>query len=107
MKKYVVTGGGGFIGSALVRGLLGRSDGTVEVIDNFSTGRRENLAEIASSIKLHLSDICDFEAIAPVIAGAEAVKNALHPAAPRRRKLVNRTSVAVGSPSGGSAVDVS
>ena len=42
MKKYIVTGGAGFIGSALVRGLLALRDGSVEVIDNLSTGRAEN-----------------------------------------------------------------
>jgi len=43
MKKYVVTGGAGFIGSALVRSLLTLGDGSVEVIDNLSTGRQDNL----------------------------------------------------------------
>ena len=41
--KVLVTGGGGFIGSHLVERLLG--DGAeVRVLDNFATGRRENLA---------------------------------------------------------------
>ena len=84
MKKYVVTGGGGFIGSALVRGLLARNDGAVEVIDNFSTGRQENLSDIASQIKLHRTDICDFNAVAPVIAGADTVFHiAAIPSVPR------------------------
>ena len=84
MKKYVVTGGGGFIGSALVRGLLARNDGMVEVIDNFSTGRHENLSGVASQIKLHLTDICDYDAIAPVIAGADTVFHvAAIPSVPR------------------------
>ena len=84
MKKYVVTGGGGFIGSALVRGLLALQDGTVEVIDNFSTGRRENLAEVASQVRMHIANICDFDAIAPVIAGADTVFHiAAIPSVPR------------------------
>ena len=45
MKKYVVTGGAGFIGSALVRGLLNLGDASVQVIDNLSTGHKENLDE--------------------------------------------------------------
>ena len=40
MKKYIVTGGAGFIGSALVRDLLRLGDGSVEVIDNLSTGHQ-------------------------------------------------------------------
>jgi len=73
MKKYVVTGGAGFIGSALVRGLLALGDGSVEVIDNLSTGRRQNLAELSSRITFHEIDIRDFEAIRPVIAVADTV----------------------------------
>jgi UDP-glucose 4-epimerase len=84
MKKYVVTGGAGFIGSALVRELLARNDGQVEVIDNFSTGNQENLAEVASDVRLHTMDICDFDAIAPVIAGADTVFHiAAIPSVPR------------------------
>ena len=42
MARVVVTGGGGFIGSNLVRALLERGD-EVRVLDNFSTGNRANL----------------------------------------------------------------
>jgi UDP-glucose 4-epimerase len=73
MKKYIVTGGAGFIGSALVRGLLDLNDGAVEVIDDLSTGRQENLAEVASQIVFHQADIRDFDAIRPVITGADTV----------------------------------
>ncbi len=73
MKKYVVTGGAGFIGSALVRGLLKLSDGSIEVIDNLSTGRQQNLAQVASQIVFHQADIRDFEAIRPVISSADTV----------------------------------
>ena len=84
MKKYVVTGGGGFIGSGLVRGLLGLQDGAVEVIDNFSTGNRQNLEDLASDVQLHVVDIRDFSAIAPIIAGADTVFHiAAIPSVPR------------------------
>lgn len=73
MKKYIVTGGAGFIGSALVRGLLALSDGPVEVIDNLSTGRRDNLTEVDSQIAFHGADIRDFEQIRPIIEGADTV----------------------------------
>lgn len=73
MKKYLVTGGAGFIGSALVRGLLALGDGSVEVIDNLSTGRRENLAEVSSRITFHPTDIRDFDEIRPLISSADTV----------------------------------
>jgi nucleoside-diphosphate-sugar epimerase len=73
MKKYVVTGGAGFIGSALVRGLLALGDGSVEVIDDLSTGRRENLAEISSRVTFHQTDIRDFDEIRPLISSADTV----------------------------------
>jgi nucleoside-diphosphate-sugar epimerase len=84
MKKYVVTGGAGFIGSALVRGLLALNDGCVEVIDNLSTGRESNLSDVASDIRLHLVDLCDFDATASVLAGADTVFHiAAIPSVPR------------------------
>lgn len=46
MAKCAVTGGAGFIGSHLVRGLLGRGHRVV-IIDNFSTGKMENLDGVA------------------------------------------------------------
>jgi nucleoside-diphosphate-sugar epimerase len=73
MKKYIVTGGAGFIGSALVRGLLALKDGSVEVIDDLSTGREHNLKEVASQINFHRADIRDFETIRPIIDGADTV----------------------------------
>jgi UDP-glucose 4-epimerase len=72
MKQYVVTGGAGFIGSALVRALL-RQGRRVHIIDDLSTGRLENLEDIADQITVHEYDIRDYERIAPVIAGAEHV----------------------------------
>ena len=52
MNKYVVTGGAGFIGSAIVRGLLREGARQVVVLDNFLTGREENLEEVRSAIHL-------------------------------------------------------
>jgi UDP-N-acetylglucosamine/UDP-N-acetyl-alpha-D-glucosaminouronate 4-epimerase len=42
MARYLVSGGGGFIGSNLAEAILGAGD-DVRVLDNFATGRRENL----------------------------------------------------------------
>lgn len=57
--KYLVTGGAGFIGSNIVRRLL--ADGhTVRVLDNFSSGRRENLIDLGGTIELIEGDIRDY-----------------------------------------------
>jgi UDP-glucose 4-epimerase len=72
--RCLVTGGAGFIGSHLVDRLL--ADGhEVVVIDNFATGRQENLKAAASSgrLTLHRADIADFETIGPLFAGVDWV----------------------------------
>lgn len=71
MSRSVVTGGAGFIGSALVRKLLETGD-SVAVIDNLSTGYERNLEEVRDAIQFHALDIRD-PAIAPVIRGADVV----------------------------------
>lgn len=77
MATFLVTGGGGFIGSHIVRALLDRAD-TVRVMDDFSTGRRENIADILNDIELIEESIVDFDAIAPAFDGVDYV---LHQAA--------------------------
>jgi len=84
MKKYVVTGGAGFIGSALVRGLIALGDGEVHVIDNLLTGSKQNLQEISSKIELHITDIRNYEDILPIVRGAGVVFHlAAIPSVPR------------------------
>jgi nucleoside-diphosphate-sugar epimerase len=72
MSRSIVTGGAGFIGSALVRALLAEGR-RVHVIDNLSTGNLDNLEEVADQITVHEFDIRDYHRIAPVIAGADRV----------------------------------
>ncbi len=57
-KRVLVTGGAGFIGSNLVKGLV-EKDHDVTVIDNLSTGREEKLSDVKDSIKFHKLDITD------------------------------------------------
>jgi nucleoside-diphosphate-sugar epimerase len=77
LATYLITGIAGFIGSALARALLERGD-TVRGVDNFSTGRRENLSEILDRIDLREADLTDPEAMASACRGVDYV---LHQAA--------------------------
>src|SRR5438067_420159 len=77
MALYLITGIGGFIGSSLARALLSRSE-KVRGVDNFSTGKQENLTEIADRIDFHNSDITDLDAMHKACAGVDFV---LHQAA--------------------------
>jgi len=66
--KTMVTGGAGFIGSNLVDALLARGD-SVDVIDNLSTGKRENLEPaLAGGATLHEADVRDADVVAEVFA---------------------------------------
>ncbi|MFC2071540.1 SDR family oxidoreductase [Chloroflexota bacterium] len=70
--KVLVTGGAGFIGAHLVERLLGEGL-EVRVIDDFSTGRPENLATVASRIELVEGDICNFEVVCEAMRAVEVV----------------------------------
>ena len=90
MAKYLVTGGAGFIGSNIVEELVRRKGlspkGTVpevneiRVLDNFITGRRENIEPFLDKMQLIEGDIRDKGAISKAMAGVDFV---IHQAALR------------------------
>ena len=81
--RILVTGGAGFIGSAYVRDVLARSDGTrITVLDKLTyAGNRANLAAVegdpeqAARYRFVEGDIADPDAVAPLVADADAVVN--------------------------------
>lgn len=77
MSLYLVIGGGGFIGSNIVERLVHMEE-KVRVLDNFSTGKRENVASWLDCIDLIEGDIRDPEAVRQAIKGVDYV---LHQAA--------------------------
>jgi UDP-glucose 4-epimerase len=81
--KALVTGGGGFIGSNLVERLV-RDGVGVRVLDNFATGRRENLEPVLGEIELVEGDIQSYERVHTAVRGCEVVYHqAALPSVPR------------------------
>jgi nucleoside-diphosphate-sugar epimerase len=77
MAKYLITGGAGFIGSNLARRLVGQGD-QVTVLDDFSTGKRDNLHDLRSAVRVIEGDICDIKTVRQATEGVDYV---LHHAA--------------------------
>jgi nucleoside-diphosphate-sugar epimerase len=83
MANFLVTGGAGFIGSNLVRALLNRGD-KVRVLDNFSTGKRENIefpdvpGDLLANLEVLEGDIAD---LATCRKATEGIQYVLHQAA--------------------------
>lgn len=81
--RALVTGGAGFIGSHIVEELLSRKV-EVRVLDNFSTGKRENIAPFVGDIELVEGDIRDEHVVARAMRGVEVVfHEAALPSVPR------------------------
>jgi nucleoside-diphosphate-sugar epimerase len=86
MATYLVTGVAGFIGSTLARAVLAQG-GKVVGFDNFSTGKRENLAEVQGRIDLHEADLLDLDALHRACRGVDFVfHEAAIPSVPRSVK---------------------
>ncbi|MBU0755568.1 MAG: NAD-dependent epimerase/dehydratase family protein, partial [Planctomycetes bacterium] len=71
MKRYLISGGAGFIGSNIAEALLKKGYETV-VFDNFSTGRRENL-EGLDGVRIIEGDLRNFEEIRDAVEGVEVI----------------------------------
>lgn len=72
MALNLVTGGAGFIGSHLVEALLARGQ-AVRVLDDFSTGRIENLAGSTGRIEIITGDLADPETVREAVDGVEVI----------------------------------
>jgi len=72
MPFSLVTGGGGFIGSHLVDALLARGD-KVRVLDNFSSGKLENLQHNIEKIELITGDLCDSAILSAAVEGVDLI----------------------------------
>jgi UDP-glucose 4-epimerase len=70
--KCLVTGGAGFIGSHIVEALVARGD-SVRILDNLSTGKRENLQLFGGSIDFHEGDLREKKDVARAVAGVDVV----------------------------------
>lgn len=83
MTNFLVTGGAGFIGSNLVHALLNRGD-KVRIVDNFSTGRRENIKfpdvprDLLANLEVLEGDIADLSTCRQA---TEGIQHVLHQAA--------------------------
>jgi nucleoside-diphosphate-sugar epimerase len=77
MATYLITGIAGFIGSALTREVLAQGD-QVRGLDNFSTGKRENISEIFSQIDFREGDLLDSGMLRDLCRGVDYI---LHEAA--------------------------
>ena len=72
MTQCLVTGGAGFIGSHVVRGLLQRG-WRVRVLDDLSAGSRSNLSELGDGVELIVGDICDLATCQKAASGCQYV----------------------------------
>jgi nucleoside-diphosphate-sugar epimerase len=97
--KVLITGGGGFIGSHLVDHFV-REGHEVRVLDNFATGRRENIPRLRDEVELIEGDIQSYERVHNAVRGCELVLHqAALPSVPRsvQDPLTSNASNVVGT----------
>ena len=70
--KYFITGGAGFIGSHLADALVSRGDSVV-ILDNFTTGSKENLNKVADSVTVVSGDILDSALVSKLVSESDFV----------------------------------
>jgi len=70
--KYVVTGGAGFIGSHIVKFLVGEKH-TVSVIDNLQVGTKKRLESVKEKIDFYQTDILNFDEVAQIVQESDGV----------------------------------
>jgi UDP-glucose 4-epimerase len=106
MALHLITGVAGFIGSSIARALLEKGE-QVRGIDNFATGKRENIAEIAKRIDFREADLLDAEAMRKACVGVDFVfhqaaipsvpKSVLDPIGSNRANVDGTVNVLVGA----------
>ncbi len=72
MATILVTGGAGFIGSSIAEALLAKGD-TVRILDDFSSGRRQNLESLKGKVEVIEGTIVDAATVKRAMTGAEVV----------------------------------
>ena len=71
-KTYLVTGGTGFIGAGLVKGLVA-AGARVRSLDNDSRGSKAKLGDVAKDVELIVGDIRDAAVVAQAVTGVDSV----------------------------------
>jgi UDP-glucose 4-epimerase len=72
MGTFLVTGGAGFIGSSIAEELLAKGE-TVRILDDFSTGRRQNLETLKGKLEVIEGSITDPATVKKAVAGVEVI----------------------------------
>ncbi|RJP56298.1 MAG: SDR family oxidoreductase [Candidatus Auribacter fodinae] len=93
MALFLVTGGAGFIGSNIVKYLLHNTGHSIRVLDDLSSGKKENLQPVMSKIDFINGDIRDTDTVEKAVKGVDYVLHlAAIPSVPRSVELPEKTN---------------